>query len=114
MLARLARVELASALRRKLRLGEMSVAQVARAWRRFERHRHQRYEVWPLGDDVLDLATELLARRALRAYDALQLATAILAARALAVRGRELRFVTADQNQATAAAAEGLDVELVD
>jgi predicted nucleic acid-binding protein len=114
VVARLARVELASALQRKGRTGELSLARVARTWARFEQTRDQRYEVRPLDDAALDLATELVARRALRAYDAVQLANAILASREFAALGTHLRFVTADRNQATAAAAEGLDVELVD
>lgn len=113
VIARLTRVELASALRRKARTGELSASRVARAWARFERTRDQRYTVRPLDDAALDLATRLLARYTLRAYDAVQLANAILAAGELAALGVSTRFVTADQNQATAATAEGLDVELV-
>jgi predicted nucleic acid-binding protein len=113
IVARLTRVEFASALRRKQRTGEMPAAVVARVWARFEGTRQERYEVRPLDDAALDLAVQLLARHTLRAYDAVQLANAILAARELAVLQTDLRFVTADRNQEAAATAEGLDVELV-
>jgi predicted nucleic acid-binding protein len=114
IVCRLTRVELASALRRKQRTGELPAAAVARTWARFERERHARYETLPLGDDVLDLAAQLLARHTLRAYDAVQLASALRINRELAAMGVGFRFVTADRNQEAAATAEGLDVELID
>jgi predicted nucleic acid-binding protein len=113
LIARLARVELASAFQRKLRTGEMPAAAALRALGRFERQRNERYQERQLDDAALDLATQLLTRHTLRAYDAVQLANAILAGRELAVLEVDLRFITADRNQAAAAVAEGLDVELV-
>ena len=107
LIARLARVELASAFQRKLRTGEMPAAAALGALAHFERQRHERYQERPLDEAALGLAVQLLARHPLRAYDAVQLANGILAARELAAIGLAMSFLTADQNQATAAAAEG-------
>ena len=114
LIARVARVEFASAFQRKLRTGEMPAAAALRALARFQRQRQERYEELPVSDDVLDLAEQLLARHTLRAYDAVQLASALWIGREMAAMNVGLRFLTVDQNQANAAMVEGLDVELVD
>jgi predicted nucleic acid-binding protein len=58
----------------------------------------------PIHREIIEVASDLLFRQALRAADALQLATAIRA-------GREQPFVTLDETLARAARAEGLEVE---
>ena len=107
--SRLGRLELASALNRRRRQGELTDEAHDEAWRLFEDHL-ERYGVIEMAASVLDRAETLLARHPLRAADAIHLASAI----AIRDAGENPRFVTADRRQAEAAEAEGLDVWLLD
>ena len=100
------RVELASAVERRARRGEISREQRRAALARFE-------ELAALWDEVVDLfpvrvrALSLLARHPLRAADAAQLGAALLAA------GEDpstLTFVCLDERLALAAEQEGLRI----
>jgi len=106
-------VEVASALSRKRRTGLVDEAQRNRMWRAFVNHRRRQYHILTLDDRMYRLGERLIRRHPLRAYDAIQLAGALLARRSLSQTGEEFRFCTADRNQAAAARAEGLTVELI-
>jgi predicted nucleic acid-binding protein len=84
-----------------------------REWRLFRHHREQgHYRIVDPGQSTVDRAAALLFRHPIRAYDAVQIASALdVAAEAGSIV--DFRFVTADQNQATAAGAEGLTVDFV-
>ena len=111
VLARLAPIEYASSLSRRLRDGTLTSIGRHRRWQRFRLHWLQQYEVVEASDEVHDHAERLVTRYPLRTLDALQLASALT----LVVSSPRLRpqFWTADRQQAAAAQAEGLDVELV-
>ena len=111
LLARLATVEVASALARKVRDGTITPAEQARLWRLFLAHRRDQYQTVALTEDAYARAEQVLFRHPLRAFDALHLGCALVVAASLAPIG--LEFWTADRRQAQAAAAEGLAVELV-
>jgi predicted nucleic acid-binding protein len=103
----LTRVEIVSALRRKLRLGEMDAAAGRTALGRMEALAERWTEIDAL-TPVRDRAERLLSRRPLHAADALQLAAALLL---VDDRPRLAPFVTADEGLAAAAEAEGFRVE---
>lgn len=109
--ARLASVEVASALARKEREGTVSVAQRIRLWQLFRSHWRAQYQVVALPDAALDEGEQLLFRHSLRAYDAVHLAAALIVARA--APSLHLEFWTADRQQAAAARVEKLPVTLL-
>jgi uncharacterized protein len=111
VLSQLAPVELASALSRKLRLRTLQLAQRNRLWRLFQTHWRDAYQVVALHPSIFGRAEQLVFQHPLRAFDAIHIACALTAAGQLP---REpLEFWTADRQQAAAARAEGLAVELV-
>jgi uncharacterized protein len=81
----LARVEVPAALWRKQRLGELDVEDVATLVEAFESdwfgsdEEQPAFAIVDLTESVLELASLVVARHALRAYDAVQLASAITA-----------------------------------
>lgn len=84
-----------------------------RDWRLFLRHRRElQYQTVEIDPAVVDRAADLIFRSSVRAYDAIQIASAVQL-RTLLDPAFELRFVTADQNQATVATTEGLDVDFI-
>jgi predicted nucleic acid-binding protein len=109
----IARPELASALGRKLRLGEIDRAELRRSWRRFLDHARYEYRFVPLEPSIYARAAQLVFDHPLFAYDAVQVACALEVRPLLAAVDPDFLFVTADQRQAAAAQAEGLPVELV-
>ncbi len=111
VLARLATVEMASALARKTRDGTLNLTERTRLWRLFLAHRRDQYQVVALTDEVYARAEQLLFRHPLRAFDATHLSCALVIAARLPLLG--LEFWTADRRQAQAAGVEGLAVELV-
>ncbi len=111
LMARIAPVEIASAFARRVREGSLPRAEATRRTLEFRLHWRHQYRTVEATDAVYALAERLVSRYALRALDALQLASALaLVARSPRLR---LRFWTADRQQASAARAENLDVELV-
>ncbi len=108
----IAQVEVPAALWRKQRTGELSVGEARLLTEAFaddvEGHEgtRPRFAIVGVSPGILDGAARLVARRALRAYDAVQLATAL--AVATAVPGT--RFVSFDTQLNAAAAAEGLQL----
>jgi predicted nucleic acid-binding protein len=111
VLSQLAPVELASALSRKQRLRTLQLALHNGLWRLFQTHWRDEYQVVALHPSILGRAEQLVFQYPLRAFDAIHIACA------LAVAGQvprePLEFWTADRQQAAAASAEGLTVELI-
>jgi predicted nucleic acid-binding protein len=100
------RVEVASALWRKERLGELDAMDAVTLLAAFDADQAdpaRRLTTVVVDQRVLDEATEVVARHALRAYDAVQLATAIVVRRTL---GRLEEFAAFDRGLRRAAAAE--------
>jgi len=108
--AKVAYVEVHSALARKQREGHLSQVQYAHACRQFERD-WQAYIRVDLRDEILLLARDLIQRHPLRGFDAIHLASALSLKSAL---GEDITFAAADGRLLRASEAEGLralDVE---
>ena len=104
----LAQVELRSAVRRRERSGEISAAVATQLLDVFKRHIEGRFITQAVTDFVLDLASMLVDRYALRAFDAVQLA-GYLALKSSA--GSDVPvFVCSDRELLNAAAQEGIPV----
>jgi predicted nucleic acid-binding protein len=102
----LSRVELHSAIRRRQREGDIDALAADRIVGQFDRHLESRFIKQVLSDPLLDLATSLVNRNALRAYDALQLAGCLMLKENSA--SDEPSFVCSDQRLLQAAENEGL------
>jgi uncharacterized protein len=111
LVARMTSVEVASALARKLRERELRRPQRDSLWRLFMAHWRDQYLPVAATDDVHATAESLLFRYPLRAFDALQLASALAVRQHLSPT--PLEFWTADLQQAQAARAEALVVEVL-
>jgi uncharacterized protein len=102
------RVELASALWRKHRLGEIASTDAALLMAAFEADNEEGlYVVVAFGRDVSDAATVVVERHGLRAYDAVQLAAGLVARDALDDLDT---FAAFDMDLRAAATAEGFAV----
>ena len=103
-------VEFHSAIdrRRRRRGGDASEEATARALETFNRRFRSAFFRYPVDDQTLDLACDLVHRHALRTYDAVQLAACLFILR-LSARD-DLTFVSADRRLLTAARSEGLAV----
>ena len=102
----LSRVEMHSAIRRRQREGDIDAAVADRLLRQFEQHLESRFIKQILNDQLIDLATSLVSRNALRAYDAVQLAGCLTLKENSA--SDEPNFVCSDQRLLQAAETEGL------
>ncbi|MBI3972533.1 MAG: type II toxin-antitoxin system VapC family toxin [Chloroflexi bacterium] len=111
LLARLASVEFAAALNRKVREGVLPPLERNRHWQAFELHWRNQYQVVQVTEQIYDRAQHLTFAYPLRTLDALQLASALAGAARLAPH--RLQFWTADAQQAAAARSEGLTIELL-
>jgi hypothetical protein len=113
LVARIAHVEVASALNRKLREGRLDRLGRDRRWRLFRLHARDQYRAVALDDEIVRMAQRLIFDHPLRAFDALHLASALWSRRLLADLAPDFRFCTADRAQAGAAEREGTTVELI-
>ncbi|HTA67397.1 MAG TPA: type II toxin-antitoxin system VapC family toxin [Bryobacteraceae bacterium] len=102
----LARVEFHSAIRRRQREGDVDAQLAKHLLDQFEQHMESKFIKQLMNDALIDVATGLVDRHALRAYDAVQLAGCI-ALKANAA-GDEPIFVCSDRRLVEAAEAEGL------
>ena len=104
----LTQVELRSAVRRRERNGEIPPLVATQLLEAFKRHLEQRFVSQMVNDFVLDVASALVDRHALRAYDAVQLAGY------LALRGSTGTdvpvFVCSDDALLEAARLEGIPI----
>ena len=106
-LCAISQVELHSAIRRRQRAGDLTDEVANEAVERFELHITNRFLRQSVSDQVIDLASDLVARHFLRAYDAVQLAGCLV----LKATARESPiFVCADQHLLVAARSEHLTV----
>jgi uncharacterized protein len=112
LLARIASVEVASALARKARDGTIRAGERNRLWRLFRAHWRDQYQVVAMTEDAHVQAERMLFRSKLRALDMVHVGCALVVAARLPHIG--LEFWTADKLQAQAARSAGLPVRLVD
>jgi hypothetical protein len=111
-IAQIGIVEVAAAIAKRRRMGQISKRKQEATLGLFSKHHRERYTVLRVGDNTIELATDLTQRHPLRAYDAIQLATALLLNRSLlADELPPLTFVSADDVLCEAARAEGLPAE---
>lgn len=111
-IARLAHVELASALARRVREGLLTATDQTAALSLFLYHQAKRLRVVEITGAVCARAATLASSRALRAYDSVQLACAIESHQGLLNVGTNgLTFVGADSHLLRAAQDEGLQTE---
>ena len=106
-------VEVAAALARKVRTGEISRDSCQKALTRFLADMDTGdYEIAKLDDEVVSFAVGLTQRHPLRGYDAVHLAAAFVLNRALVEVGLSpLTFVAADDALCKAAEKEKIAVE---
>jgi predicted nucleic acid-binding protein len=104
--------EIMAAFARRLRRGDITLANYNVAATTFEHHFRRRYTRLPLSLPIVYTAMELTKRHHLRGYDAVQLATVLVLRDFLQRQGiTDLTFVSADDDLCQAAAAEGLLTE---
>lgn len=110
--ARLADVEIISALTRRMRRRSLGPVSTAKAIARFRRAFHGKFRVVEITDVLTTRAASLAEKYALRGYDAVQLAAALTANEGRLLAGANaLVFVSADRKLNAAAGAEGLMVQ---
>ncbi len=110
--ARIISVEVVSAFARRLRGRSLTVRQADKAKARFRRDFRRLFFKIEIEALVVEKATDLADKHALRGYDAVQLAAALTANDArLAIGATPLIFVSADTALNRAALAEGLNAE---
>jgi predicted nucleic acid-binding protein len=102
----LSRIEMHSAIRWRQREGDIDATAADRLLSQFEQHLESRFIKQVLNDQLIDLATSLVNRNALRAYDAVQLAGCLMLKENSA--SDEPTFVCSDERLLQAAANEGV------
>ena len=106
------RVEIASAVARRVREGSLPAEASVVLDKQVKIHLRNEYLVVPLVSRVIESAVELLYEHPLRSYDAVQLASGLEAHRhAMAISESSVIFVSADQRLLEIAEAVGLSVE---
>ena len=100
-------VEARSAIRRREREGDITGADASAILTQIEEDRSSLFLIQPSGSEVIEEASGLLDRHALRAYDALQLAGCLAARHGVPA---PVTFVCADAHLCNAASMEGLSV----
>ena len=104
----LSQVEFRSAIRRRERAGDIDPRLAGLILDRFQQHLETRFLRQVLTDAVLDGASEMIDRYALRAYDAIQLAGCL--ALKTAAGAEPPAFVCSDQQLLEAARSELLSI----
>lgn len=104
----LAQVELRSAVRRRERNGEIPAVVAAQLLEVFKRHVEARFITQAVTDFVLDIASMLVDRYALRAFDAVQLAGYVALKSSAGIDVPV--FVCSDHELLTAAQQEGIPI----
>ena len=104
-------LEVASALYRRLRSREISPAELSFLLRAYVAHCHEDYLLLPYSDALIDRASALIARHALRALDALQLASVLELRDSLPAEAHPLAFLSADDRLLEAAREEHFQAE---
>lgn len=110
--ARITSAEVVSAFARRLRGKSLTARQTDKAPARFRRDFQRRFFKIDADATLIEKATDLADKHALRGYDAIQLAAALTANNArIAISTSALIFVCADDALRNAAQAEGLLVD---
>ncbi|MDX6529132.1 MAG: uncharacterized protein QOH41_1422 [Blastocatellia bacterium] len=110
--ARITSVEVISALSRRVRIGKLDAHLASRASARFRRAFTARFRKVEITETLVDRATSLAEKHALRGYDAVQLAAILMAnEERLAAGAAQLILISADDALNFAAVAEGLTVD---
>lgn len=104
----LTRVEIRSALVRKLRRNEILSEDAEVAIGLLEEHWKSRFLRQPVSDMILDQACLLLLKHGLRAYDAVQLASCLSIQKSALANQSSVTFVCSDTLLSDAATAEGI------
>ena len=104
----LTRVEIRSALVRKLRRNEILSEDAEVAIGLLEEHWKSRFLRQPVSDMILDQACLLLSKHGLRAYDAIQLASCLSIQKSALANQSSVTFVCSDTLLSDAATAEGI------
>jgi predicted nucleic acid-binding protein len=104
----LSQVEFRSAIRRRERAGDIDSKIAGLVLDRFDQHLEARFLRQVLTDSVLDVASEMIDRYALRAFDAIQLAGCL--ALKTVVGAEPPTFVCSDRQLLEAAASELLTI----
>ena len=104
----LSRVELRSAIRRRVRSRELSQENAAAALALFGEHLTSVFVVQPVAEAVLERALAIIDAYDLRAYDAIQLAACL--AQAWPEADGLVTFVSADRRLLAVAEAAGLSI----
>lgn len=111
-IAAISKVEVVSALRRRVREATLSLADYAQILQDFNALCATQYKTIALTDHVIVEARQLLERHPLRAYDAVQLASALISNALLVNAGApSLTFLSADTRLLAAAQSEGLQTD---
>ena len=112
LLARITRVEVVSAIARRLKNGSVTTVDAQNAVGAFQHDLTNNYFTVEITPVLLSVAMSLATKHALRGYDAVQLAAALEANDERIANGLPpLTLVSADTDLNTAAQAEGLNVE---
>jgi predicted nucleic acid-binding protein len=111
VLAEITIAEVAAALGILQRQNYISAEHRQQFWDRFERDCVDRYDLIPVGLDVIYAAAFLCAKHPLKAYDAVQLAAALTLKRILTEQDIPLVFVSGDTTLVVAAQTEELTVD---
>ncbi|MBN2551094.1 MAG: type II toxin-antitoxin system VapC family toxin [Anaerolineales bacterium] len=110
--ARIGIVEVAAAIARRERLGQIPPAKKPLLYARFMRDSRERFAGLDLTEEVIQLAAELTQQMPLRGYDAVHLATALRLNQELGAAGLPgLIFVTADEQLYQTARQQSLQVD---
>lgn len=105
-------VEIRSALARRSREGGVSSEEHVLALEALRTHSLAQYHLVEFDASVAELASELLERHPLRAYDAVQLASALAVTQVMTDAGLPApRFLTADERLLEIASAESLPTD---
>lgn len=112
LLSRITRVEVTSAIARRLKNASLTTADAQNALAAFQHDLTNNYFTVEITPALLSSAISLATKHALRGYDAVQLAAALEANdERIANALTPLTLVSADTELNTAAQAEGLNVE---
>jgi predicted nucleic acid-binding protein len=111
-LAQITKVELASALARRVREGNLQTTSATTIRSQLLVDLQNEYLIVALSEQILEVATDLLFRYPLRAFDAIQLASALEAHQSVQRIGDiGITFVSNDQKLLSVAQQVGLPIE---
>jgi hypothetical protein len=112
VIAHITVVEVHAALAARYRTGTISMFSFYQSRNNFADHvKRHLYQVCPLTESIVTIATSLLPHHPLRAYDAVQLATALDFLKTYPSKRSQFVFLTADERLEQAALGERLTTD---